>query len=456
MAAEDGNCHSSQGGSMTSALRKAPDWSASVRADSQHQPTPLLRRNTATMQRIGSGKEPAIEERRKTAWEKCGPLANAPSILDVFVAELASQGVVGEERAAKLTYLVLTSRLLDRPISAAIKAPSSSGKSYLAHRVLSFFPTSAAYQLSAMSQKALAYSQEPVRHRTIVVAEASGLADGLGAYLMRSLISENRINYETVVIGAQGPEAKHIIREGPTNLFVTTTAFQLDPELETRLLSIPIDDGPDQTKAVMLAHADLRANPQASAVPDLSPWIALQEWLTLGELRVVVPYARQLADAIPPVALRLRRDVPMILGLIETHAILHQVTRERDAQGRIIATLDDYATVRELVADLLSDSLGVTVTQAIRATVEAVRGLSKKFPSGVPLGPLAQALDVDKSTASRRAARAAELGHLRNLEEKAGRPSRLVTDDPLPDKVEMILPPPEALGRPVAPLQSCG
>ncbi len=38
---------------------------------------------------------------------------------------------MGECRAAKLIYLVLTSRLLDRPISAAIKGPSRAGKSYI-------------------------------------------------------------------------------------------------------------------------------------------------------------------------------------------------------------------------------------------------------------------------------------------------------------------------------------
>ena len=42
------------------------------------------------------------------------------------------------------------------------------------------------------------------------------------------------------------------------------------------------------------------------------------------------------------VAVRLRRDFSVVLSLIKAHAILHQATRERDADGRIVATLADY------------------------------------------------------------------------------------------------------------------
>ena len=70
-------------------------------------------------------------------------LASEPRILDRFAEDLHKAGLVGEERAAKLLYLVLTSRVLDRPISAVVKAPSAAGKSYLVDTVLRFFPGAA-------------------------------------------------------------------------------------------------------------------------------------------------------------------------------------------------------------------------------------------------------------------------------------------------------------------------
>jgi hypothetical protein len=68
----------------------------------------------------------------------------------------------------------------------------------LVEQCLGLLPQSAYYALSAMSEKALAYSQEPISHRHLVIYEASGLGSDFAQYLMRSLLSEGRIRYETV------------------------------------------------------------------------------------------------------------------------------------------------------------------------------------------------------------------------------------------------------------------
>jgi hypothetical protein len=50
--------------------------------------------------------------------------------------ELRSGGLVGEQRAAKLIYLVLVSRFLERPLCAVIKGLSSAGKNFVTASVL--------------------------------------------------------------------------------------------------------------------------------------------------------------------------------------------------------------------------------------------------------------------------------------------------------------------------------
>src|SRR5205823_12647932 len=100
----------------------------------------------------------------------------------------------------------------------------------------------------------------------------AGLASGTGAYLMRSLISEGRLRYETVESKPEGLTPRTIEREGPTGVLVTTTALKLDPELEKRMFSIPINDTAEQTRAVLLAlaaHSDGRGNLQSV---DLYAW----------------------------------------------------------------------------------------------------------------------------------------------------------------------------------------
>ena len=75
-----------------------------------------------------------------------------------------------------------------------------------------------------MSERALAYSEEPLSNRFLVLIEAGGAGD-MANYLVRSLLSEGRLCYETVEKTPEGMKARLIEREGPTGLLVTTTQY---------------------------------------------------------------------------------------------------------------------------------------------------------------------------------------------------------------------------------------
>lgn len=356
-------------------------------------------------------------------------IASDAAILGLVASEAVAAGVAGESRAVRLLYLIVTSRLLNRPCSIVLKGPSAGGKSYLVGQVLELFPSSAYHALSAMSDKALAYDTEPLVHRMLVIYEAAGMQGDMASYLMRSLLSEGRINYVTVDRpkgGGLGPRT--IFREGPTGLITTTTSLSLHPENETRLLSLTVTDTPGQTRAIMRAHA-LGAGPSR----DRSAWHQLQAWIADQPATVEVPYALALAEAIPPVAVRLRRDFPTLLTLIRAHALLHQLSRQRDASGSVIATLTDYAVVRELVSDLMADAAERTIPGHIRETVAVVAALHADdlLGDGVTYTQVAKNLGIDKSTAKRRSLVALNRGFLRNLETGRGRPARLTPGDPL-------------------------
>jgi hypothetical protein len=102
--------------------------------------------------------------------------------------------------------------------------------------------------------------------------------------------------------------------------------------------------------------------------------------------------------------------------------VLHQATRQKDEHGRIVADVDDYAVVRELVADTMAEGVGATVSETAQQTVEAVAAIAS--PEGVQRRPLADRLGLDKSNVSRRLRHAADGGYVRNLEDKRGKPGR--------------------------------
>jgi hypothetical protein len=202
----------------------------------------------------------------------------------------------------------------------------------------------------------------------------------------------------------------------------------------------------------MTVMADLSSSRRTSTSVmrerDREPWHQLQDWLAAMPADVDVPFAADLARAIPSVAVRLRRDFPTLVTLVKAHALLQQCSRDTDDHGRVVATLEDYGIVRELVADLIADAAERAVPDTVRQTVEAVLELAKDdlLGDGVTGTQVAAHLGIDKSSALRRIRVAIARGFVRNLQERRSRPARLVEGDALP-KDRALLPSVDELER---------
>lgn len=384
------------------------------------------------------------------AWETCQELAKNRNILGEVVKVTEAYGVTGEKRAIKVAYLALISRFLDRPISLVIKGPSSVGKSFILDSVLKFFPAAAFFQLTAMSDRALAYSDEPLKHRILILSEAVGLSSDFQSYLVRTLLSEGCISYEFVEKTKDGLQARRVTKEGPTGFICTTTAVALHPENETRMLSVNIKDTPEQTKNVLFALAQQEQGSTQNT--DLKQWHALQVWLSSQDNKVFIPYANDLAEFIPPIALRLRRDFTLLLNLIKAHTILHQTSRSKDDNGRIIATIDDYTAVYGIIKNIFSEGLEATASTEIRETVTAVKTALevKEYAKSFDVQKI---LKLDRSATYRRLMQSQKRGFIKNINPGKGKTAMYVLGDELPEKTE-VLPTPEFLET-CAPVQTC-
>jgi hypothetical protein len=328
--------------------------------------------------------------------------------------------------------LGLFSRHLTKPVSVAVRGESSAGKSYAIERAIKFVAPEGVHVLTSMSEKALAYTKEEFVHRVIVLYEADALANKSSAYLMRSLLSEGRLVYEYTDFDGERQTVK-IEKEGPTGL-ITSSAGRIDYELDTRLLSVNVDDGPEATKAILGSLA--RAAEGKASEPDLSEFHALDRMIASGERRVVVPFATRLAVACDTSATRMRRDFQAVLGLVQAHALLHQTRRERHREGQIVAEVDDYAAVYELVADVLAYSSGQAIPAQIRETVEALEYLQVEV--GVPgdavkVVEIAEHLGVHRTTVTRRLKGAIKLDLALDVEGQGGGPRLIKIGEPMPD-----------------------
>jgi hypothetical protein len=217
---------------------------------------------------------------------------------------------------------------------------------------------------------------------------------------------------------------RRIIKRGPTNLIVTTTADNLHHENETRLLSLPVDESEEQTRAVMVRTAKRRSQAEPVDPPDLTPWHELFHWLKHhGEHRVYIPFAGYLAESTAAAVVRMRRDFGVLLGMIEAHAVLHQVTRGRDQYGRIIATATDYEAAGAILAEAFAISSGKRIKESVRNAVAAVEALGG-HSTDVTVAQVTKHLKRERSRVSRGLKAAADEGYLTNQETREGRAAR--------------------------------
>ncbi|MCV0351845.1 MAG: hypothetical protein K5863_17340 [Nitratireductor sp.] len=360
-------------------------------------------------------------------------LSQNNNILRILSDEVAKQGFAGSTKIPELVYLTLITGLLEEPVSLLIKGPSGAGKSFSLRMGKQFIPTEAYEEFEGMSEKALVYLDIDLKHKHLIIGEAAGMANGSGRTLIRQLLSEGQVRYATVQSTDRGLEGAELpALEGPCGLIMTTTATNIHPEDENRMLSMNMHESPDQIMAALIAQAE--GNSKKKYKPNLAPWFELYRSIKNGSKNVSIPFAKKIAKQLPLTHDKIKRDFPQVLSLIKASALIHSKNRAIDEDGAVVANEDDYALVRNLVNAALSEGLAKTVPATVRKLVEAVEKLTDTrhkgaLSNGVSHSKLAEYLDRDQSVISRTAKQAVEDGYLRNNNPGQGREAELVVGD---------------------------
>lgn len=377
------------------------------------------------------------EDAAREAEQACDlarPLLEAPDLLDRVAGAIQAGGYAGDVGPAMLAYIALTSRLLERPCNLAFVAPSAAGKNYAVDAACALMPESAYHLERAGSARALIYSGEDFEHRTVIVGEADSIPDdGPAASAVRSLATDNEMIYDVVERDEESGRhcTRRVEKPGPTGLLTTSTR-RLREQLSTRMLTVSISDTPAHVREVMLAHAQSVNGIRPDV--DVAPFQALQRWLELaGERRVSIPFSNALAQSVPADLVRMNRDFRQLLTMIQAVALLHQCQRQRDQQGRIVATMEDYRMVRERLLDVFTAAATDGITSSVRETVEAVRVLCDG-QQPVMVKEVGDYLKLPKNTMLYRIRAARAGGYIVNQETRKGQPAKLVPGDPLPEE----------------------
>src|SRR5580658_5672980 len=315
----------------------------------------------------------------------------APDLVGRLRAAFHKAGIIGEENNTLLAYLAGVSRLLERPLAIIVQSASAAGKTTLMDAVLAFFPEEERIKYSAMTGQSLYYlGSTNLKHKILAIVEEAGAEKA--SYALKLLQSEGELTIaSTGKDPATGRMETQVYRvEGPVMIMLTTTAIDLDEELQNRCLTLSVDESPEQTAKIHALQRERRTLAGLVAKAERTELLRVlrnaQRLLTAVE--VLNPYAPSLT--FPSARTRNRRDHEKYLTLIDSIALLHQHQRPKgryELGGRTLeyvpVTLDDIALANELAPEVLGRSLDElppqtrTVLGHIRTLMRAKREKAK-------------------------------------------------------------------------------
>jgi DNA primase catalytic core len=309
--------------------------------------------------------KPAGPDISPAARARAEELLQSPDLMKRIGSDFETCGMVGEQVNRLVAYLACTSRLLDRPLAVIIQSTSAAGKSTLMDAVLAMFPEEERIKYSAMTGQSLYYLGESnIQHKILAIVEEEGAERA--SYALKLLQSEGELTIASTgknpKTGQMETQTYHV--EGPVMIFLTTTAIDIDEELQNRCLTLTVDESPEQTRRIHEAQRKARTLEgilRREAKKDILQ-IHRDAQRLLEPYPVWNPYVEQLTFTSGRT--RTRRDHEKYLSLIDAVTLLHQKQRRRevrDIAGRrieaLVATVDDIATANRLAPEVLGRSL---------------------------------------------------------------------------------------------------
>ncbi len=286
-------------------------------------------------------------------------LLKQPNLLEIAADDMEAMGWTGEATNKRLLYLCAVSRFLSLPVSAALRAPASAGKSCALETICALTPPEDVVHISRAS--AAAFHLHPdLRHKLVMIDEADALSQEV-VVALRVLQSRGALSQSVVERDALTGKAVTRVGEtkGPVAVFTSTTQ-EMDAEFIARCYDLSVDTSPEQTQRILEAQRRVRSDIDQYGNDGRRAAIfkrhhTLQRVLGMERRTVVIPFGDRIE--FPSTAVQFRREQQKLLSLIEASALLHSFNRlkqkNRSGEDVIVADLRDFEIAVQLVSPLI-------------------------------------------------------------------------------------------------------
>jgi hypothetical protein len=292
-------------------------------------------------------------------------ILQSADLFEQILADIENMGVAGEDELKLTIYVVMTSRLMDKPLSAIVQGASSSGKSYIIETAAKLMPPEGVVQAHDFTDQALYYLPVgSLEHKVVVsgerVQEHRGkdgqVQDNSKAF--REMVGSGVLRKAVTVKGPDGKPTTELIEQpGPIAFLESSTAAHIDDEDSTRLLPLVTDESAEQTQKII--EAQRRAAKGLALGDEKKKEIVLRHHTMqrlLRPIRVRIPWIDSIS--LPVTSVATRRTYDQFRYAISSVAFLRQHQKEirKDpATGEEFIEADamDYAVAHRLMKGVL-------------------------------------------------------------------------------------------------------
>ena len=325
------------------------------------------------------------DEMNEKEKEEAMELLKDPNLLERMASDLDKLGYVGESINKKILYLIGTSRLLDKPISAIVRSGSGAGKSVLMEQVLSLMPQEDVLFFSRITPQSLFYmGKEALDRKVLAIDEREGSQSA--DYSIRTLQSSGKLSFAAPMKDPRSGEWKTLIREfsARTAYIESSTKEKLNEENLNRCFELYLDESAEQTKKILEAQRKSAAGIDQITEEEKSKLRRLYQnaQRLLEPIEVRIP--SDLGVNLPEKWLRVRRDHERFLSLIKAITVLNQHKIEKKPGGYLEATIKDMDLAKELSIPVMGDVFD-DMSKPIAVFYEALRNIIKEKAKGIEL-----------------------------------------------------------------------
>ena len=250
-----------------------------------------------------------------------------PELIKHIIDDFEKTGLLGEDQNALIGYLSALSRKDEQPLAVIIQSSSGAGKTTFMDAVLALMPEEDCIKFSALTGQSLYYMQNNLKNKILALVEEEGAQKA--SYSLKLLQSEGILS---IAAAAKDPDTGRMQTqryevEGPVMIFIATTNFEIDEELQNRCILLTVNETKEQTQRILEHQRQMETLEgliQKSSKDEICKRHHVLQKL-LRPIHVINPYAEELSFYAQDH--RARRHQKKYLSLIRMIAFLHQYQR---------------------------------------------------------------------------------------------------------------------------------